>query len=119
MKISKQKVWILASLMIIDGLIGLILSVFYNWDIFALVLSVILLLAGFLIPMINMSREIKFPFIPFFVLILLIALGIVYLFILLIYPTLWASQLVYFIFFLSIILFFVFIYIVQKEKSSY
>lgn len=117
-KISKQKAWVLALLMIFDGLIGLILSVFYNFDIFAMILSILLLICGFFIPIINMNKEIKFPFIPFFIVILVIAVGIGYLIIFFVYPVLWQTQLVYFIFYLSLILFFVFIYIIQK-KSPY
>ena len=118
MNLVKQKSIIFSIVLIINGMIGLGISIFIIPDIIATLISIIGLLAGILIPIINLWKEIKFPFIPFAVILIMIALGILYIMILVMIPGYWMNQFIYLIFYLSLILFLVFLYITQK-KSSY
>ncbi|MHA1788089.1 MAG: hypothetical protein ACTSXT_02560 [Candidatus Helarchaeota archaeon] len=110
---------IFSTFLIIDGIIGFIITIFFFPDILAMIISICLLIFGILIPVIYVNKGINIPNISFTMVILVGTAMFFYLLILIVNPALWTSQLIYFIFTVSLFLFLLILYLVQEKHMKY
>ncbi|MHA1270476.1 MAG: hypothetical protein ACTSPY_11855 [Candidatus Helarchaeota archaeon] len=115
---SDQKKWALILILFIDGFLSLIISIFIFPDMFVTFIGIVLLVITFLIPIIYINKEIKFPFIPLYIILFIGSLGILYLIILILNPILFGNNLAYLIFLISGIIYLIYLYVIEK-KSPY